>query len=417
MEDSKHNYGIDVLRIISMMMVLALHVLGQGGVYPYAGIDTLLRDKPLNYPIAWLLETAAFGAVDIFALISGYVGCKSKKLRTGKYLNLMAMVCFWGLLIVTAIDKFPVVFDWLNQLFAQIFPDMNMAYEEVTITSETYLAAALPVSYYQYWYFNAYTLLFFATPLLNFVLNKCSRAQLYRIDLSIIVLLSLIPTLCNSDLFVTIYGYSGLWLMALYLLGGTIRLYPPNPAGLLRKIGYLAGYLLCTLAAWGYFVLINGQLGEHPELETILNTTIQYSSPLILFASLFLLLFAIQLHPRNKVVCKTLSIIGSATFAVYIIHVQPVFFIYYLLWRFRSLAYLDTGPMVLGVLAAVLILFVICIALELIRSLLFKVLWIDRLLLWIGDKLDLLVDFIVGEHPKPNDPPAPEPEIAASKEN
>ena len=49
MNEKKHekNYGIEWLRILSMYMVAVLHTLGQGGT---------------------------FGAVDCFALISGYVG-------------------------------------------------------------------------------------------------------------------------------------------------------------------------------------------------------------------------------------------------------------------------------------------------------------------------------------------------------
>ena len=70
----ERNYGIDLLRMVSMILVAVLHVLGQGGVISEAGKHT-----PFNaYKVAWFLEIAAFCAVNCYAAISGYVGIKSK---------------------------------------------------------------------------------------------------------------------------------------------------------------------------------------------------------------------------------------------------------------------------------------------------------------------------------------------------
>lgn len=64
----KRNYGIDLLRIVSMFMVVFLHILGGGGVLE---LDSL---SGASYWTAWTLKTASYCAVDIFAIISGYVG-------------------------------------------------------------------------------------------------------------------------------------------------------------------------------------------------------------------------------------------------------------------------------------------------------------------------------------------------------
>ena len=65
MNEKKHekNYGIEWLRILSMYMVAVLHTLGQGGILGS------FKQGDLSFSIAWFLETAAFGAVDCFALI------------------------------------------------------------------------------------------------------------------------------------------------------------------------------------------------------------------------------------------------------------------------------------------------------------------------------------------------------------
>lgn len=65
----KHNreYGIDILRILSMMMVLILHVFSNGGALNH------LIPGTSNYYVGWLLEAMCFCAVDIFAIMTGYL--------------------------------------------------------------------------------------------------------------------------------------------------------------------------------------------------------------------------------------------------------------------------------------------------------------------------------------------------------
>ena len=64
----ERNYGIDLLRVISMIGVMTLHVLGHGGVLAITKILTL------NYNIAWLLNILFCSAVNCFVLITGYFG-------------------------------------------------------------------------------------------------------------------------------------------------------------------------------------------------------------------------------------------------------------------------------------------------------------------------------------------------------
>ena len=68
MTEKKRNYGIDLLRMLSMFMIVNLHVLGQGGA-----MVRIVGDEA-GYYAAWFLETCAYCAVDCYGLISGYVG-------------------------------------------------------------------------------------------------------------------------------------------------------------------------------------------------------------------------------------------------------------------------------------------------------------------------------------------------------
>ena len=78
----ERNYGIDLLRIISMIMVVVLHMLLQGGV-----LDNANNLKFNNYT-AWFLEISCLCATNVFGIISGYVGYKAKQ----KYANIFYMM-------------------------------------------------------------------------------------------------------------------------------------------------------------------------------------------------------------------------------------------------------------------------------------------------------------------------------------
>ena len=94
MKNSSRNYGIDLLRIVSMLGVVFLHVLGHGGILS-------LDHAPANFSIAWFFEILAYPAVNCFVLISGYVGYKNEKLfpRLKNLLTLMFTVSFYSISI------------------------------------------------------------------------------------------------------------------------------------------------------------------------------------------------------------------------------------------------------------------------------------------------------------------------------
>ena len=74
-----------------MIMVIVLHVLGVGGI-----VHTVDATSPTYVP-AWLLEFMAYCAVNCYALISGYVGVKSKFRLSGILALWMQVMFFYGI--------------------------------------------------------------------------------------------------------------------------------------------------------------------------------------------------------------------------------------------------------------------------------------------------------------------------------
>ena len=61
---SKRNANIELLRILSMFMVLVLHALGWSGALEHL--------SGAQYWVYWFIEALAIIAVNVFMLISGY---------------------------------------------------------------------------------------------------------------------------------------------------------------------------------------------------------------------------------------------------------------------------------------------------------------------------------------------------------
>ena len=86
---TKH-IGIECCRILAMLMICNLHVLGMGGI-----LEKVDSQKDFYYIFANFLEAFSYSAVNIYILISGYVGLYSQfsykkiflKVRTPSYLE------------------------------------------------------------------------------------------------------------------------------------------------------------------------------------------------------------------------------------------------------------------------------------------------------------------------------------------
>ena len=93
------SYGIDLLKSVSMLMVVILHILGVGGVLNAA------PEGSLASAAVWLLETACICAVNCFGLVSGYVLSRGRY-RRSRLLSLWLRVVLESLAITALFALF-----------------------------------------------------------------------------------------------------------------------------------------------------------------------------------------------------------------------------------------------------------------------------------------------------------------------
>jgi len=338
------NYGIDLLRMVSMFMVIILHMMGNGGIL------AAVAPGSAHYWAAWGLETAAYCAVNCYALISGFVGVDTEH-RGGSIVNLWLQVAFYTVSLTAA--------------FALLMPG--------SVTADNVLRAFLPVTFRQYWYFTSYFCLFFFLPALNHLLRTLTRRQMKLLLIAAVCLFSLLPALRGYDLFQTNAGYSVLWLGVLYLLGGYLKLYRP-----LEHWSVLRGlivYAACVVFSWLFKLLAERFTGLG--LAAASGRLIDYTSPTILLASVGLLT-AFSALRLPKTARQFTALCAPLAFSVYLIHAQPLVWVHFIQNRFTLLADLSLIGFVCGTPVIAFGIYCVCSALDLVRYLLFRLLRIRK---------------------------------------
>lgn len=346
-EGKRRCAGIDVIKLLSMQMIVVLHVLGQGGIL------SCLPVFSVRYEVMWLLETACFCAVNCFALATGYLMAGSR-FRYSRLLELWLQVAFYTV--------------GLTALFALLVPG--------SVTPLYWKMAFFPMTTLQYWYFTAYFAMFLFIPFFNRLLEVLKRRELERLILSA-VLLSLLTVAAGQDIFRLHNGYSMLWLSALYFIGAYFKKYPFRrkiPAG-----RWLLGYGAMVLVSWGEKWIaqrrsfaLTGEAGPG-------GTLINYVSPTMLLAAVFLFLACLQLEFKSQKLPRLFSRLAPAAFGVYLIHCQVLVWHRLLADRFAALAALPAPLLLAAVLAAAAGIDLVCLCADLVRIRLFRMLGIGRL--------------------------------------
>lgn len=351
----KRNYGIDLLRVISMFYVIILHCLGKGGVLDGAQTGTT------QYISAWFLETWAYCTVNIFGLISGYVGYSdvSKKTKYSAWILMWLQVVFYGVL--------------LTGVFELIMPD--------AVGKKDLFEMFLPVSKELYWYFTAYTALFFLMPLLNAAIRGCTEKQLKQMLIVILVVFVCYDNITRK--FGMEAGYTCLWLILLYLVGAIMK--KCRVGEKIKPLPAFMGILALVVVSWLW--RLYGR--EITLLGVGINakTLVAYTSPtIVLAAMLYIIGFSKISFPLWSE--KAIAFMAKGAFAVYLLNNQRF------VWKYvmdKNFVFLTEKPAVVlvgAVLGFAACFVVVAILIDHIRMFLFLILGINTLAKKLSDGIE-----------------------------
>lgn len=332
----KRDTGIDLLRVLAMGLIVLHHLMLHGG------LTTVFPAFSPSGLTIHLFNAVTRCAVNVYALISGYVMVRSH-FRPSRLIGLWLQVVFYGLLAVLCL------------------PLMGGSMQPLQ-----FFSAVTPVSHDSYWYFTCYFVVFCLSPFLNLLLHTLTRQQNRLMLLMLTMLFSILPTFMLTDRFQLNGGYHPVWLMVMYLFGGAMRLHGvPRFGGRMKTLAVIAG---CILLGWGFRLAALGANAKWLE-----ECLLQYTAPTVLVCSIALFsLLAGQKLPDW--LSRTVIALSPLTFGVYLIHDNPLVREHLIKMRLVGLANLNPVLMLGGLFACWAGVYSVCLLMEWLRTRLFAAL-------------------------------------------
>lgn len=288
--ENKHKFGLDIIRIASMFGILLMHILGKGGLLENA-TDSMV------YWRLYFLEIVAFCSVNVFGILSGYLGYGKNRLNSYRVFELLCSLGFYSLIVTVIFLCF----------YRGVF---QSSYKNIVISLLPFMGGN------EYWYIICYIPIAIIAPYINFSLEKMDINSHKRLCIILIVIFSIIQSVFIKDLFYTRQGYSIVWLIVLYILGAYIRRTD------LRIDKKFCNYFFVLSA----FLLLFTNIVLEKAFSQNIQYLVKYISPVILIMAVCFFVRFKDIVIREIKIQKLLKISAIVTFDIYIIHSHPLIY-------------------------------------------------------------------------------------------
>lgn len=335
----QRNSAFELLRITSMVLIIAHHFSVHGGFYFQ---NTSLTENML---FLQLLSIGGKVGVNLFVMVTGYFTILSDGWRPEKIVKLWLQIFFYSTVIYL----------------------LSSAAGLTAFTLTGLLASCLPVLTKQWWFASAWFVLYLLSPWLNRLLRKFTRIQYRNVLVTAGIFWCLIPVLTWLPERIR----DVLWFVYLYALAGWLRLYPPawkRP---------MAGGIVCFLLTFCHSVVhlfFRTRWGGTYE-------TVYYNMYHILILVTSLLLFQ-GFAGLELPFCRGINALAELSFGVYLIHDSD--HLRYFLWQdlAKSASFQDSPWLIPYGLLLTAGVYLVCGSLERIRQN-----WLDRPFTTLSKKL------------------------------
>lgn len=334
---NQRNSSIELLRIISMIMIVIFHFATHGG-FRY-DITTL------SAPLLWwnFLETGGKLGVDIFVLISGYFLVD----KNSKIFNFTRIAKFWGQVVFYSVAIY------------LIFCFTGLSEFGIKASIKT----LFPITFNAWWFASTYFVLYLLHPFINMLLQKLNKNTYQALIAMQVIFWCIIPTFTPS----TYQGNNLLWFITLYTIAGYIKLFGLNPR--FKRKHYIGFFFLFSAIRYLSSITFTLLATKIPVFAHHSLSFYSQESVLTLLCALSLFMIFVNLDIGY---IKTINIVASTTFGVYLIHDSD--FIRPFLWLevFKNAQYQDSLFIVPYSISVTVVVYVICTIIDLLRQYIFE---------------------------------------------
>lgn len=278
--------NIELLRVVAMFLVLIDHS-------NYMSINPPTSEEVFSAPMLSFAryESQSFSSicVNVFVLISGWFGINAKFSRIVEFLFQCYFICFvtYFIMLSMGLTSPMTIGNWVYFL---VLGDL--------------------------WFVMAYLLLYLFAPMMNMFIESLTQRQFFYFLSAFLSIQFLHGFVIQTGWFDK--GMSPLTMMAIYMVGRYMRLYPNRYTSMNKWIDMVIYFIVSLLgAAFTFASVMYGAEGYR---------FFSYASPTIIIASVFFFLFFTKISIKNRLV----NWIAASAFAVYVLDCEGHFWSFYL---------------------------------------------------------------------------------------
>lgn len=324
--------NMELFRILAMFLVLVVHAdflaLGSPKRELYVENSTLFFGQ-------FFFESLAIGCVNMFVLISGWFGIRAS---IKGFLNILFQGLFFSIgifIVMILLGKTELSYKGL------LFGGLRCFW-----------------LFGENWFIKAYIGLYLLAPVLNAFIENTGRRSLEYFLLAFFVFQTLYGWLFPGVQFF-VGGYSTISFIGLYMLARYCKLYSPFFTCFSRNIDFLMYVSIVVI------ITLVASISVIFEVNYIRDIMYQYTNPLVITASLYLLLYFSKLDIGHIPLVNT---VAASTFAVYLLHIDPNILSSYFRPFIKDLAMrFDGFIFLLVVFGGLLLIYIVSIVLDQIR--------------------------------------------------
>lgn len=343
---NKRQANLELLRIISMFMILTAHINTHGNLINFA------KQGTASYYYVWTLLGISFTSITVYLLLSSYFLIDSE-FSTWKIAKMGGQVFFYSFGITILFWTFGNVDHELK----------NMVFSTIPLASDFY------------WFVSMYVGMYILSPIMNKLIRSLTKRQLQCAMAVSFLLVSVWPNIIYfSSALNTAGGVSISWFLTVYLFGAYLKLYYKPDGHFGKKILYaILAMLLIPSSRFLIEALLKTPLSKISVLDDLMwgySVFYSYSSILVSSAALLLFVAFLNLNIRPGKIASIINTIAGAAFGVYLIHDH--LYIREHMWnRIDTISLLNKWYLPFGIFGIIFSIYVICTLIELIRQKIF----------------------------------------------
>lgn len=288
---TRRSSNIELLRIISMLMIVASHAMQHAGVGSWQIITAPIS---VNLVASYMLGSYGQLGVILFIIISSWFLCDKNEIHVKKaiYLYLQTMLCSVAIFFFVKIFKF----------------------EPVGI--KEFIKALLTPIYSGYWFIKSYLIFYLLVPFIQEYLRKTEEKQIEKLFITLTIFIPFLRFFFFSEEFGNVGDFIYIFIAVYYL--------KKRPENFLEKHAKILGTTLLFLM---WLSMLSFNLFAHkinlPEEKIKLITHIFANRNIFL---MILAMCVFYIFKNFKIgYSKIINAVAGTTLGVYIFHENPLF--------------------------------------------------------------------------------------------